>query len=316
MLNVLIAYLAIGVSCIPISFYTFYKMDETDRHEDPLVFWLVMLMICTVTVPLWPILLVLQINHFMVVWKSNPKPRQHSISEWIALEESWKKISALSDELNSDLSNLLDSDETQGDMERRIRKLLAQIEEEYDRWAKQKDEILKHFSDTAGDARQIVEVGHLREGPGWPRVKVSINVKVDPVTNVREISHSTVRTLFPEDLSEKLKDSQPSPEVLFRQSPRTQVGGEPHPWRVTISGRFNKSLKKLRGSEKEKVETAITDIILSPTTVLGDTKAPLSNNLRGVWRYRVGDWRIIYTVDKQAKTVTMLDYTHRSKVYR
>ena len=73
--------------------------------------------------------------------------------------------------------------------------------------------------------------------------------------------------------------------------------------------------KKLRGIEKEKVESAVADIILSPTTARGNTKTALSNNRRDFWRYRLGDWRIIYFVDSKAKAVTMIDYTHRSKAY-
>ena len=84
---------------------------------------------------------------------------------------------------------------------------------------------------------------------------------------------------------------------------------------MSLSGRFSNAVKKLRGTKGEKVETAVTDIMLSSTTVLGNTKTPLSNNLRDFWRYRLGDWRIIYTVDWGAKTVTMLDYTHRPEAY-
>lgn len=317
LLNILIAYLAIGIACTPITFYLFYTSDEADRREEPLVFWLVALTICTATVPLWPVFVALLINHFMVERKSYPKPAPHSMPEWIALKESWKKITALSDELDAVMSNFLESAETQGDSERRIRKLLSQIEQEYDLWSKRKSEIPINLSGPEEAASPLFEASYLRDGPSWPRVKVSIDVEVDPVTNTKTISHSTVRLLFPEVPSGELKNGLPSERSLLRLRPAIpRAGGEPHPWRVTISGRFNKNLKKLRGDHKDKVVTAVNDIVLSPTSVMGDTKAPLSNNLRDFWRVRVGDWRIIYTVDRQTKTVTMLDYIHRSKAYR
>lgn len=41
----------------------------------------------------------------------------------------------------------------------------------------------------------------------------------------------------------------------------------------------------------------------------------LKGNLTGNWRYRVGDWRVVYQVNEQAHTVTILVIAHRSNVY-
>lgn len=42
----------------------------------------------------------------------------------------------------------------------------------------------------------------------------------------------------------------------------------------------------------------------------------LKGPLAGHFRYQVGDWRIVYSVDKQKREVTVLLIAHRSKVYR
>jgi mRNA interferase RelE/StbE len=42
----------------------------------------------------------------------------------------------------------------------------------------------------------------------------------------------------------------------------------------------------------------------------------LKGPLAGHFRYRVGDWRVIYQVDEQEREVTVLLIAHRSKVYR
>ncbi|MBM4467682.1 MAG: type II toxin-antitoxin system RelE/ParE family toxin [Chloroflexi bacterium] len=42
----------------------------------------------------------------------------------------------------------------------------------------------------------------------------------------------------------------------------------------------------------------------------------LKGPLAGHFRYRVGDWRVIYQVDEQEHKVTVLLIAHRSKVYR
>ena len=40
-------------------------------------------------------------------------------------------------------------------------------------------------------------------------------------------------------------------------------------------------------------------------------KGPLS----GYFRYRVGDWRVVYSVDEQKRLVVVLLIAHRSKAY-
>lgn len=42
----------------------------------------------------------------------------------------------------------------------------------------------------------------------------------------------------------------------------------------------------------------------------------LAGRFRGLWRYRVGDWRVIYRPDEAAKLVLVLAILHRSEAYR
>lgn len=42
----------------------------------------------------------------------------------------------------------------------------------------------------------------------------------------------------------------------------------------------------------------------------------LTGNLAGYFRYRVGDWRIIYEVDEQIRRITVLLIVHRSRAYQ
>jgi mRNA interferase RelE/StbE len=41
----------------------------------------------------------------------------------------------------------------------------------------------------------------------------------------------------------------------------------------------------------------------------------LAGDLRGRFRYRIGDWRVVYRVDEQARQVTVLVIAHRNGVY-
>jgi mRNA interferase RelE/StbE len=42
----------------------------------------------------------------------------------------------------------------------------------------------------------------------------------------------------------------------------------------------------------------------------------LKGPLQGYFRYRVGDWRVVYEVDEEKRVVTVLLIVHRSSAYR
>jgi len=42
----------------------------------------------------------------------------------------------------------------------------------------------------------------------------------------------------------------------------------------------------------------------------------LRGSLAGYWRYRVGDWRVVYEVDDENERITVLLIAHRRDVYR
>jgi len=43
---------------------------------------------------------------------------------------------------------------------------------------------------------------------------------------------------------------------------------------------------------------------------------PLKGQLAGLFRYRLGDYRVIYRINKQNNQVVVLLIVHRSKAYR
>ncbi len=47
-----------------------------------------------------------------------------------------------------------------------------------------------------------------------------------------------------------------------------------------------------------------------------DRGAALTGNLSGLWKYRVGDWRVIADLQDDRLVVLALDIDHRSRVYR
>jgi mRNA interferase RelE/StbE len=47
----------------------------------------------------------------------------------------------------------------------------------------------------------------------------------------------------------------------------------------------------------------------------GNNVKRLTGEFAGIWRYRVGDWRVLYRIDDQARRVMVLTVAHRREVY-
>lgn len=43
---------------------------------------------------------------------------------------------------------------------------------------------------------------------------------------------------------------------------------------------------------------------------------PLKGNLKGIWRYRVGDYRIFATIEDDKLVVFLFDIDHRKDIYK
>jgi mRNA interferase RelE/StbE len=83
-------------------------------------------------------------------------------------------------------------------------------------------------------------------------------------------------------------------------------------WKITYLPQAVKILKKLDGDSKEKILDYLEKVALKPES-FGKV---LSSNLKGFWRYRVGDYRIICDLRKNELTVVVIDIGHRSKIYK
>ena len=72
-------------------------------------------------------------------------------------------------------------------------------------------------------------------------------------------------------------------------------------------------LKRLDKPIKQKIFERVEAYLSKDPIGLGK---PLRQNLLGMFRYRYGDYRIIYIVDISDKTFTILEVGHRKEIYR
>jgi mRNA interferase RelE/StbE len=80
---------------------------------------------------------------------------------------------------------------------------------------------------------------------------------------------------------------------------------------VTITARAERELKRLDRPTKNRIVTATLSLSSNPRPN-GCLKV---KSEEGVWRIRVGDWRIGYLIDDASSEVTIIRVGHRREFY-
>ena len=82
-------------------------------------------------------------------------------------------------------------------------------------------------------------------------------------------------------------------------------------FRVNITSRAERELKRLDRPVKNRIVSEIS-------ALASDPRPPGCLKVRseeGVWRIRVGDWRVGYQVDDKASEILVVKIAHRSDFY-
>ena len=85
-------------------------------------------------------------------------------------------------------------------------------------------------------------------------------------------------------------------------------------WKIEFEEKARKSLKKL----DKTIETQILKYLKKVVSNNANPKSfgkPLVANLSGLWRYRVGDYRIICNIQDDILLILVIDIDHRSEIY-
>lgn len=86
-------------------------------------------------------------------------------------------------------------------------------------------------------------------------------------------------------------------------------------YRVKILESVKKELKKL----DKQTARVIKNWIVKKLMTAHDPRIygkPLKGNLKGVWRYRVGDWRLFATIDDGEMIIFLFEIGHRKELYK
>ena len=85
-------------------------------------------------------------------------------------------------------------------------------------------------------------------------------------------------------------------------------------WNLSFTSKFLKDAVKVSQKLQAKILMAVQDLAKNPKRVRGNTLTPLRNNKKGLWRYRVGDFRIIYAVSSSERVINLMRFKNRSEV--
>jgi len=82
------------------------------------------------------------------------------------------------------------------------------------------------------------------------------------------------------------------------------------PYKARFSRVFLKKEEKLAGDVRSRVIEALREVLVNPHAGI-----PLVGPLRGLWRVRVGKYRLLYEIDEKQKTVVFHDVDLRKRIY-
>jgi mRNA interferase RelE/StbE len=86
-------------------------------------------------------------------------------------------------------------------------------------------------------------------------------------------------------------------------------------WTIEITRTAEKQIKKLDRVAQDLIVRFLRER-LKPAENPRQWGKPLHGEKRGLWRYRVGDYRLICDIQDERITVLVLEVGHRKDVYR
>lgn len=87
-------------------------------------------------------------------------------------------------------------------------------------------------------------------------------------------------------------------------------------WRIEITDRATRDLARLGSVEGKRIIGFLRERLASVDDPRTIGKSLRGSRFEGVWRYRVGDHRILVEIQDKKVTVLVIAIAHRSDVYR
>jgi mRNA interferase RelE/StbE len=86
-------------------------------------------------------------------------------------------------------------------------------------------------------------------------------------------------------------------------------------WSIKVTQTATKQLSKLDRSEAKRITSFLRDRVTNLANPRDVGKA-LTGNMAGLWRYRVGDFRVICELQDNELVVLVVELGNRREIYR
>lgn len=86
-------------------------------------------------------------------------------------------------------------------------------------------------------------------------------------------------------------------------------------WRVEFSPKAFKEFERLGAVDQRRVRRFVDERLLQSGSPRSSGKA-LAGEMAGLWRYRVGDIRIVVRIEDDVLVILVIEVGHRSDIYR
>jgi mRNA interferase RelE/StbE len=87
-------------------------------------------------------------------------------------------------------------------------------------------------------------------------------------------------------------------------------------WKIEIKPIAEKYYSKLNKPTKKRVKEALQQLGESKNPLFNQNVKPLTGQLKGDYRLRVGDWRILFTPDKEQKIIYVYAIFPRGETHK
>jgi mRNA-degrading endonuclease RelE of RelBE toxin-antitoxin system len=114
----------------------------------------------------------------------------------------------------------------------------------------------------------------------------------------------------------KFRHSPTAPDEQFPMAAPKNLSSGQKEWLLAMPSNFRKCIPKNMDSNLQaRVLQAISEICQNPMTPRGDTIAPLTHELRGCWRYRISQFRLLYQPVPERREIILVTFESRGSVY-
>lgn len=87
-------------------------------------------------------------------------------------------------------------------------------------------------------------------------------------------------------------------------------------WKVEIKPTALKYYHRLDNKTRDRIKEALVKLEKSDNPLLQENVRALTGELKGDYRLRVGDWRILFTPDRQSRIIYVYAILPRGEAYR